>query len=281
MENWQEYLSWEQSSRDTIDVKRAYIDAAGDLPSGVLLSQLVYWYLPAQGKSKLRVVREDKLWLVKRREDWWEECRLTVKQVDRSLKVLRDKGFIETKLFKYKGAATMHIALNIDALLEGVKRVLPKGENVIYRNSKTGITETVKPLHTETTDRDQPTETNPSSLPDGKATKDKTVHAMFDVMKRYLGYPEKISKDPIPNYGVEGRAIKRLLTRGYKPAEILRYWQQRVTARGGEFVSMVYINQDIGTSGKIKARPAPGAGKHIDLPAENDLEEQAREAGIL
>jgi hypothetical protein len=278
VEDWDSFLQWEQASRDTIDVKRVYIDAAGDLTSGLLLSQIVYWYLPAQGKSKLRVNRDDRLWLVKRREDWWDECRLSVKQVDRSLKILRDAGYIETKLFKYKGAATMHISINLNALVEGVKRVLPKGENGICPKGKTGITETVNPLHTETTNIDYVTETTVTSLPKGKAT-DKTVPGMFETMHRYLGYPERTDKDPIPNYGVEGKAIKRMLARGYSPAEILSFWRKRVDFRG-EYISMVYINQDIGKKGH-RDKPTPGAGKHYQLPAESDLEKQAREAGIL
>ena len=42
----QEFIAWEQVSRDTIDVKRCYVDIAGDLVAGILLSQIVYWHLP-------------------------------------------------------------------------------------------------------------------------------------------------------------------------------------------------------------------------------------------
>ena len=40
------FLEWERRSRDTIDVKRCYVDVAGGLVAGVLLSQVVYWFLP-------------------------------------------------------------------------------------------------------------------------------------------------------------------------------------------------------------------------------------------
>jgi hypothetical protein len=53
-------------SRDVIDVKRAYIRVAGDMAAGVLLSQCVYWFLPARdGSSKLTIERDGKWWLAK------------------------------------------------------------------------------------------------------------------------------------------------------------------------------------------------------------------------
>ncbi len=38
-------------------------------------------------------------------------------------------------------------------------------------------------------------------------------------MRTYLGYPDRVKEDPIPSYGKEGQAIKRMLTRpvsGYR-----------------------------------------------------------------
>ena len=56
----------------------------------------------------------------------------------------------------------------------------------------------------------------------------------------------KKAVDPIPNYGKEGKAIKRMLTRGFTREEILDCWKQKVSQRGGEFVSMTWVNEDIG-----------------------------------
>jgi len=44
----EEFLAWERASRDTIDFKTAYVDVAGDLVSGLLLSQIIYWHLPGE-----------------------------------------------------------------------------------------------------------------------------------------------------------------------------------------------------------------------------------------
>ena len=104
---------WESQSRDSINVRRIYIDLAGNLAAGVLLSQIVYWWLPNKrtGKIKLRIEREGGYWLAKSRHDWWDECRLTPRQVDRALKILCDKELIATKIFKFNGAPTTHVRL--------------------------------------------------------------------------------------------------------------------------------------------------------------------------
>jgi hypothetical protein len=110
---FERFLLWERSSRDTIEVKRTYIDIAGDLVAGIVLSQIVYWHLPDRdGKSRLRVQREGKLWIAKGRTEWWDECRVSPKQVDRALETLRRRSVIETKLFKFNGSPTVHVRLD-------------------------------------------------------------------------------------------------------------------------------------------------------------------------
>ena len=51
--------------------------------------------------------------------------------------------------------------------------------------------------------------------------------------------------DPIPNYGKEGKAIKRMLARGFTSEQIVDCWKNKVTDRGGKFLSMVWVNEDI------------------------------------
>lgn len=146
LSNIEEFLKWEEASRDTIDVKRCYIDLAGDLVTGILLSQIIYWYLPSKrGESRLRIKRRDgKHWMAKGRRDWWDECRVTPKQFDRSIGILRAKGLVETRLWKFRGSPTLHVCLNMPALVEGVKWFLPKGENRYLPKVKNGIDQTVK-----------------------------------------------------------------------------------------------------------------------------------------
>lgn len=112
------FLQWEAASRDSIDVKRIYIDMAGDLVAGVLLSQIVFYYLPRKdGKSRLRVRKGGEKWLAIKRDDWWNQIRLNAKQFDRALKVLLDLGIVAKKTFKFKGVPILHVRLLEDAFL--------------------------------------------------------------------------------------------------------------------------------------------------------------------
>lgn len=162
------FLQWERASRDTIDVKKIYIDMAGDLVAGVLLSQIVFWHLPdKRNQTKLRVTKSGKRWIAKARYEWWDECRITPKQVDRALKLLRDQGLIETKNYRFDGAPTVHIRIVQDAFIntwqtlvkapeenpflpDGKKRILPDGEKRFLPMGEIHFNETVKTL-TETT----------------------------------------------------------------------------------------------------------------------------------
>ena len=132
------FLKWEKTTRDTIDLKKIYIDITGDLASGVLLSQLVYYYLPDKSgkKDKLRVIKEGKSWVAKRREDWWDECRLKPKQVDRILKDLKEAGLIEVKIFKFNGVPTTHIRLIKEAFMQRLNDLIQNSRRENGNSSK-------------------------------------------------------------------------------------------------------------------------------------------------
>ncbi len=92
-------------------------------------------------------------------------------------------------------------------------------------------------------------EKKPTSLARGGRKKpgkaDPSILEIFTEMRSYLGYPDKVKEDPIPTYGREGQAIKRLLARGFTREEILSCWRSKVSQRGGEFVSLTWVNEDI------------------------------------
>jgi len=207
------FLEWEQISRDTIDVKRIYIDVAGDLITGVLLSQIVYYFLPNKnGESKLRIIYEGKEWLAKRREDWWEECRITPKQFDRSIKILEEKGIVETKIMKFKGNPTKHIHLNIETLLNEIEKMFNKNSQNIL-NNETDI------VDTDETEEEQEN----SFLPKGKKPEEskvledsslefeETIPATID----NTGFSPKV-KNEIPQKGKNVFALwGRTITKNY------------------------------------------------------------------
>ena len=134
MNSLQDFLYWEQHSRDVIDVKRCYIRIAGDLATGVLLSQIIYWFLPSKrtGNPRISIDREGRSWLAKKREEWWDECCISAKQFDRSIEILESLQIVTTAVFRFQGSPTKHISLNFETLvglIRGENGNSPKGNN--------------------------------------------------------------------------------------------------------------------------------------------------------
>lgn len=67
-------------------------------------------------------------------------------------------------------------------------------------------------------------------------------------LQKYLGFPERVAVDPIPNPAKEARFIDKMIRRGFTWPQIFDTWRAKVDDRG-EFVSMVYVNEDIGKKG--------------------------------
>lgn len=120
-----EFALWE-SDAPGIDFKPVYVDVAGDLIAGVLLSQIIYWYLPSKkkGTSKLRIEPDDSQWIIKTKQQWYQETRLTEKRFDRALDILIAKGIIKVRWKKWKGSQTTQIQLELAVFLEGLEKVL-------------------------------------------------------------------------------------------------------------------------------------------------------------
>ena len=119
-----EFIKWEKNSRDTIDVKRIYIDIAGGLVAGILLSQIIYWFLPSeQRKTKLRAKYKGELCLAKNRDEWWKECRISKKQFDRAIKILEKKNFVTVYDSLFNGKRTPHIFLEWDNVIREIEKL--------------------------------------------------------------------------------------------------------------------------------------------------------------
>ncbi len=126
----------------------------------------------------------------------------------------------------------------------------------------------------------QPSEINDKEVPSSsKKPRAPKLHSrlIFAEMQKTFGFPETTSKDPIPNYGKEAKAIERMKARGYTEDEILAAWRAKVKSRG-EFVSMVFVNEDIGKPNRNGSAAARQAS--FLLPREEDLVAQAKERGL-
>lgn len=79
----------------------------GDFHAALLFNQLLWWHRPnLDGTSKLRYERNGYRWLLRADDGWWDECRMTTKQVRRVRAVLVGLGLVEHRRFKLNGAPT-------------------------------------------------------------------------------------------------------------------------------------------------------------------------------
>jgi hypothetical protein len=162
-----EFFQWERASRDTLEFKKIYVDVADDLVAGIVLSEIIYWNLPAKdGTSKIRIEREGKSWIAIARKDWWDRVRVTPKQADRAIGILVKRGIVDKDLTMFSGKVTVHIHLNIKVLIQAIeeinqsgKSILPKGENRILPKVEIDIDLSAKSL-TETTTENTAENTN-------------------------------------------------------------------------------------------------------------------------
>lgn len=108
-----DFIQWEGSTKDVLDVKKIYIDIAGDLIAGVILSELLYWYLPSKdGKpNKLKVSHEGKKWIACRRYEWWDRIRITPRQADLAIGRLVKLELVEKAVYKFNGDPTLHVRI--------------------------------------------------------------------------------------------------------------------------------------------------------------------------
>lgn len=184
MNEFNDFLAWEGASRDTIDFKKIYVDVAGDLHAGLMLSEIVYWYLPGKHGSKLRIEREGRDWIAVKRYEWWERTRMSPKEADHALSVLLKRGIIVKEIFKFGSDPTVHVSLNTGTFLklwnENVAHPLenpysPKVNNEIDESGRSESTKGEKP-YTEST-----TESTTETL-DQSAKSPRPRNPMFDAV---------------------------------------------------------------------------------------------------
>lgn len=113
------FLLWEATSRDIIDFKKIYVDMVNNVNAGLMLSEIVYWYLPSKqdGSSRLRVEHDDFLWIACRRYEWWQRIRLSPEKAEAAIKILLDAKLIFKGIYKFAGSPTVHVRLNQDVFM--------------------------------------------------------------------------------------------------------------------------------------------------------------------
>ena len=172
------FLRWEKASRESIDFKTVYVDMTGDLIAGLLLSQILYWNLPDDaGKTRLRVERDGKLWLVKSHDDWWSEIRISPKQAKRALALLEDLGLIAREYHRFNGLRMTHISIVVEAFMQSWNEAMEDPSEGRPVSTK-GTPRSVRKGPTEGDERDRPlTETTTENTSENTATTSRAAAA--------------------------------------------------------------------------------------------------------
>lgn len=132
----QAFSEWKKDSDGLTLVRNAYVDMAGDLTAGVMLSRLVYWHsLSKEGKRRLKVQKNGKYWIVKGYSDWHEECRISKDQAKRAVKKLLSRGLIETQVKLFYGAPTLHIRILPNGFLKAWTMAVAAGTEMEKRET--------------------------------------------------------------------------------------------------------------------------------------------------
>lgn len=96
----------------------------GSINMAIIIDEMLYWYSPPKKAgiddyaTKLRVVRDGFLWIVRSREDWEESKGLSPKQYDYSMKKLVKLGYVVSEAKKYRGKKQCYIRLTPKFMLE-------------------------------------------------------------------------------------------------------------------------------------------------------------------
>ncbi len=225
-----DFYQWEKISRDTIDVKRIYIDIAGDLVAGILLSQIIYWFIPGEKGSKIKINRDSRMWLAKKREDWWNECRISPKQFDRAIKILENKELVVVKNYKFNGSPVKHISLNEDKVIEIINSILTNEENGFLPLGNMEIDERVKSI-TKTTTKTTTKNNNINNQP----SLEENQNNLFK-NKENKPTPEEIAREFFNNQVFREKTIKQLVNSGQyserqeiisEVSKFIDYWTER------------------------------------------------------
>jgi len=211
----------------------------------IILQQIHYWLIHSEHDI------EGHVWVYNTYKEWAEQFKwLKPRAIQKHIIQLEKAGYLIPGNFnKMRNDHTKWYRIDYDKLnAEGeilhseckkvtsaVKKVTPAVKNFTNVGEESShLTIDYQENTTKTT-----TESN------GNKPSPNDVKRVFQSIHDYYGFPDKTKIDPIPNYGKEGKAIKRMLDRGLEVEQIITCWLEK-TQKAGLYKSMVYVNEDIG-----------------------------------
>src|ERR1044072_4723575 len=130
-----------------------FIRYTGSIDCALFLSQLLYW--------SDRGHRADRF-IYKTYKDWQREIHLSEYEVRKATKLLKEKGFLETKIKKANGSPTVHYRLDVEKFSESFLNFLQEQKANNFGIQGVGSEESLTETTTDTTsnityqEREQP-----------------------------------------------------------------------------------------------------------------------------
>ena len=234
------------------------------LTAAVILQQIHYWLQASRHEE------EGRPWIFNSYQEWAEQFTwLTPNAIKKQVLNLEKSGVLLSRQFNSKQGdrrkwySIDYVCLEgmVPKVADGVPEATGIGPKVADDRAESGRSTSYKNTQ-KTTSEEKKGTGGKRAAPDGR------IKEVFDAVLKHLGNPDI---DPIPNHGKEARNIKTMLDRGYTVEHIIDFWKKKVAQKGGGYVTMVYVNEDIGHT------PRQGAL----LPSEEELLTEADKKGLL
>ncbi len=125
---WKYFAS---SDSDTLVLRKSLIDLCdGSHTCALIISQLLYWHNKYQDMDRLMKITYD---------EWYEQTRLTKRQMSYSIKHLTSLGYIEAKVKKFNNIPCLHFRIKFENLFQALckfEQVFRKSQNVTLESDK-------------------------------------------------------------------------------------------------------------------------------------------------
>lgn len=134
---------------NVLSIPRPYIKYMGSLDGGLFLSQLIYW--SDRGTDG---------WFYKTYAEWEDELTLSKYEVSKQVKILKEKGVLETKIKKANGAPTVYYRFSFDEFQKTIVKFLHYGKSSNLTIESKETSQSITEITTETTADIGPTPKN-------------------------------------------------------------------------------------------------------------------------
>lgn len=130
METINDFLAWKMSAEAVI-TEKIYIDICDDIVAGMLLAKIAYYLLvPAKYNWPFIKELDDGKYLIKTRDEWYDEIRISKDQYRRARNLLINKGLITIMQRRDDdGLKKTHIRVNDGELFDRITTEIKKYSN--------------------------------------------------------------------------------------------------------------------------------------------------------